>query len=76
MFTYNCFTQNCLTAGIKLSLLYEGFFLFTNITACCICVFKGKALHTNVPLNDKMCLGMNNGMEAFINLYICHNNSS
>jgi len=34
------------------------FFLFNNITACRICVFKGKALHTNVPLNDKTCLGM------------------
>ena len=36
----------------------KDFFLFINITACCNCVFKGKALHTNVPLNDKMCLGM------------------
>jgi hypothetical protein len=34
------------------------FFLFINITACSIHVFKGTALHAHVLLNDTMWLGM------------------
>jgi hypothetical protein len=39
------------------------FFLFINVTACSIHVFKETALHAHAPLNDTMWLGLKMGQK-------------